>query len=95
MTTRAVGSRRSFPGCALALLATLLAAGLPAAGAMRTTQPLTVTNLGSGAEGEARVVVRRVKSGLDGTLVVVERLAPSLGHGCRLGDLVSVVSAPG
>src|SRR5262249_58054324 len=56
---------------AVAALLALSAAGRPATGAMRTTQPLTVTSLGSGAQGEARAVVRRARSGLNGTLVVV------------------------
>ena len=57
--------------CAVAAIAMLPAAAPPALGALRVRQTLTARSPDSGAGGHASVIVRRVRRGVDRTLLVV------------------------
>ena len=81
--------------CTVAVMLALQATAPPATGAMRLSLYLTARSPGAHTQGQATVIVRRLRRGLDGTLLVVVRNLDAhttyeiVVRGVRIGTLTT------
>ena len=68
MQKRLVWLERRLLICTVAVMLALQATAPPATGAMRLSLYLTARSPGAHTQGQATVIVRRLRRGLDGTL---------------------------
>src|SRR5438552_1581538 len=95
MQKRLVWLERRLLICTVAVMLALQATAPPATGAMRLSLYLTPRSPGAHTQGQATVIVRRLRRGLDGTLLVVVRNLDAhttyeiVVRGVRIGTLTT------